>query len=495
MKNLLKGSPIILLMGLAAILYTNHNHLFVGLLPVIAISLITYLYAINNPVKHTRAFRIRSYFNWLTLGLTYAFLYMGRYNLTKAKSAFSEDLMSKSDFGMIFGIGAVVYGVSFIINGPLADKLGGKKTMIIGATGSAIANLLLGLITYNVVTNGEGSLFIPFVIIYAINMYFQSFGAVSIVKVNAAWFHIKERGVFGGIFGTLISLGIFLAFDLTGMLLDVTKEVTGNFQIHYAFFVPAGILIVMAILDVFIIKDTPGQAGFEDFNTGDAGADDTADVKKESPLQLYKRLLTHPIILIMIVIEFSSGILRNGIMHWGMLFAKDVGINKTDFFFQNWGLILMVAGISGGFFAGFISDKLFQSRRGPSAFFLYAGMFVGFVIMVFAVRMQWYGIVGFLTFFLSMCVIGVHGMLSGTASMDFGGKKNAATVAGVIDGFVYLGTGVQSIALGALLSGAKDNLEIWNRWPIFLIPFTLLGVYFTWKIWSAVPDTKGKGGH
>jgi OPA family glycerol-3-phosphate transporter-like MFS transporter len=155
----------------------------------------------------------------------------------------------------------------------------------------------------------------------------------------------------------------------------------------------------------------------------------------------------------------------------------------------------MVAGISGGFFAGFISDKLFQSRRGPSAFFLYAGMFVGFVIMVFAVRMQWYGIVGFLTFFLSMCVIGVHGMLSGTASMDFGGKKNAATVAGVIDGFVYLGTGVQSIALGALLSGAKDNLEIWNRWPIFLIPFTLLGVYFTWKIWSAVPDTKGKGGH
>jgi len=495
MKNLFKASPIFLLIGLAVILYSNHNHLFVGLLPVIAISLITYLYSINNPVNHSKAFRIRSYFNWLTLGLTYAFLYMGRYNLTKAKSAFGEELMSKSDFGTIFGIGAVVYGVSFIVNGPLADKLGGKKTMIIGAVGSAIANLALGLVTYNVVTSGEGSLFVPFIIIYAINMYFQSFGAVSIVKVNAAWFHIKERGVFGGIFGTLISLGIFLAFDLTGMLLDVTKEMTGSYKIHWAFFIPAGILIIMAVLDFFIIKDTPGEAGFEDFNTGDAGADDTAEKKKESPFQLYKRLLTHPIILIMIVIEFSSGILRNGIMHWGMLFAKDVGINKTDFFFHNWGLILMVAGISGGFFAGFISDKLFQSRRGPSAFFLYAGMVVGFGIMIFAVRMQWYGIVGFLTFFMSMCVIGVHGMLSGTASMDFGGKKNAATVAGVIDGFVYLGTGVQSIALGALLSGAKDNLEIWNRWPLFLLPFTLVGLYFTWKIWNARPDTKGKGAH
>ena len=32
-------------------------------------------------------------------------------------------------------------------------------------------------------------------------------------------------------------------------------------------------------------------------------------------------------------------------------------------------------------------------------------------------------------------------MLSGTASADFGGKKYAGTATGVIDGFVYLGTG------------------------------------------------------
>ena len=45
-------------------------------------------------------------------------------------------------------------------------------------------------------------------------MYFQSFGAVSIVKVNAAWFHVRERGTFGGIFGVLISLGLYLAFAI-----------------------------------------------------------------------------------------------------------------------------------------------------------------------------------------------------------------------------------------------------------------------------------------
>jgi len=502
MKKLLKGLPILVLIGIEAALYKEHRDIFVGVLPIVVISIISYLYSLNNPVNHSKAFRIRSYFNWLTLGLTYAFLYMGRYNLTSAKNSFSEALMTKAQFGTIFGIGAVIYGVSFIVNGPLADKLGGKKTMIIGAVGSSIANLILGVITYRTMNSPDGhsSLFVPFVIVYAINMYFQSFGAVSIVKVNAAWFHIKERGVFGGIFGTLISLGIFLAFDLTGMILRETKLHTGEVQIWWAFFTPAVILLIFALLDFFIIKDTPGEAGFEDFNTGDAGADDTENVK-ESPFQLYKRVLTHPIILIMIIIEFSSGVLRNGIMHWGKQFAKDLhhlgisDIYKTDFFFQNWGLILMIAGITGGFFAGFISDKFFQSRRGPSAFFLYVGMFIGFVIMVFAVRLHWYGLIGFMAFFMSMCVIGVHGMLSGTASMDFGGKKNAATVAGVIDGFVYLGTGFQSIVLGSILSGSGKNIEIWNRWPVFLIPFTLIGLYFTWKIWSAVPDTKGKGAH
>jgi hypothetical protein len=50
-------------------------------------------------------------------------------------------------------------------------------------------------------------------ILYSLDMYFQSFGAVSIVKVNAAWFHVRERGVQGGVFGILISLGIYFGYD------------------------------------------------------------------------------------------------------------------------------------------------------------------------------------------------------------------------------------------------------------------------------------------
>ena len=58
---------------------------------------------------------------------------------------------------------------------------------------------------------------------------------------------------------------------------------------------------------------------------------------------------------------------------------------------------------------------------------------------------------------MSMAVIGVHGMLSGTASMDFGGSRNVGVAVGIIDGFVYLGTAVMSFTYAIVLP--KEQLD------------------------------------
>src|SRR3974377_2048939 len=88
------------------------------------------LYFYNNPLGHGAWFMTRRFINWFPLGMTYAFLYMARYNLTVSKNALGS-LMSNQDFGWIFGIGTVVYGVSFLVNGPLGDKMGGRGGSIL----------------------------------------------------------------------------------------------------------------------------------------------------------------------------------------------------------------------------------------------------------------------------------------------------------------------------------------------------------------------------
>ncbi len=458
------------------------------------------------PIQHSRAFRMRRFLNWFPLGLTYAFLYMGRYNLTVSKNALG-DLMTKEDFGIIFAAGTITYAFAFLINGPLTDRIGGKKAILIGAMGSAMMNIGMGLAVYQLLHHpAEVNIRLLFSLLYAGNMYFQSYGAVAIVKVNAHWFHVRERGVFGGIFGILISLGIYFAFDWgygivratraiadphLGIVQRALRSVLGIDGAHmdatwFVFFIPAAILLVMFVIELIVLRDKPGQAGYEDFDTGDASSGESDD----APFQLgviLKRILTNPVILTVAAIEFCSGVMRNGIMHWYPIYIKEeLAYPAEHFMREHWGLVLMIAGVMGGIFAGFVSDKVFGSRRGPVAALLYGALVLGSIGLIFSLNAAWW-ILGFLAFFMSLSVIGVHGMLSGTATMDFGGRKGAATAVGLIDGFVYLGTGVQSLALGFLTTAN------WSYWPPFLLPFAVLGLILAIRIWKAFPNAKRKG--
>lgn len=630
------------------------------------------------PEEHSPAYRTRRFLNWFPLGLAYALLYMGRYNLTVAKTNLG-DLMSKEEFGTIFAIGTWVYGLSFLVNGPLTDRVGGRRSMLVSLTGSALANLAMGFFIQGMLRSsdpGAVNVSLWMSVLYAINMYFQSFAAVAIVKVNAAWFHLRERGAFSGIFGTMISSGIFFAYTGNQWILDTFK--TGDtVPVWLVFFAPGGFLAASLVIEFFLLRDRPSEAGLADIDTGDGG--DGRDDAPVPALQMIGKILRHPVLLTIACIEFCTGVLRQGIMQWVPVYAKEVwvlpsthvlmyghwataaelhlpgpswvgilavlgaagvgaallftGARRTvgmrsrvlavsglfcllsPFLQGGWGGLLFVAGVIGGNAAGFVSDLVFQSRRAPAAGGLYIGLTLGIAAMIFslggtrpevgwikdpaktdlrpgdkvteiagisdlhdwkdvsrafacvpatcvvpkrfentglaapgwdgdactcssavandpegaespgfiAARVLRVGASGeetftlaikdskatqtagdkrtlpagpaltistvplvLISFVVSLCVIGSHGLLSGTATMDFGGRRAAATAVGVIDGFVYLGSGVQAWALGVLTT--KD----WAFWPMFLLPFGVVGSLLCVRIWDARP---GRGGH
>jgi OPA family glycerol-3-phosphate transporter-like MFS transporter len=465
----------------------------------ICLALVVGIYFYNNPLRHGPWFLSRRFINWFPLGMTYSFLYMGRYNLTVAKNALGG-LMSNEEFGLIFAAGTVTYALSFLVNGPLVDKIGGKKGILIAAIGAALANIALGVITWLVLT---GRLHVRllgiFSVVYALNMYFQSYGAVSIIKVKANWFHVRERGVFGAIFGTLISFGVYFAFDWGQDIIDMTKVnapaaangLTGLVRRIFltegqtidatwaVFFIPAAILIGWAILDLWLIKDTPEGAGFPYLDTYDASSGHMHE--EYTTLDLLKKVFLNPLMLMFAFVELTAGVLRNGIMQWYTIFAHDVKQPGAEFFAANWGLLLCVFGIVGGFAGGLISDKFFQSRRGPPT-----AIFCAFMLMMAAVMamniFSWPFVVGAAALLIVAAVTGVHSLMSGTASADFGGRKATATCSGIVDGCVYLGSGVQSVGVGYLVTH-----QSWQWWPIFLMPFAFIGGLVAWRIWHELP--------
>jgi OPA family glycerol-3-phosphate transporter-like MFS transporter len=459
--------------------------------------------------KHSISYRFRRALNWVPLGLAYAFMYMGRYNLTVSKSIFGDNIMTKAQFGDIFAVGAWVYSLSFLVTGPLTDKLGGRVSMLIGTAGTIIANFIMGLIIYGIYKwNWNVSIYHSFLFLYALNMHFQSYGAISIVTVKAPWFHVRERGNFSTIFGTMIAFGLYFAFDWGFAIAEASRAIKGENPSFFAklfasifglggkdinedwalFFVPAIILSVLWIIMFLFLKNKPSDAGYPNFDTGE---DSLSKTEERVPAkEVFIKILTHPVLIIVCFIEFSSGVLRNGIMHWYMIFASEVGFKNSFWVTKNWGLILLIAGVSGSIMTGWFSDKFFNSRRAPMATILYALMFFSSGIMALklgSTNLWW---VGICVIIISMAVTGIHGILSGTATADFAGSKNAGAATGIVDGMVYLGTGLQSIVIGHLTpvgEMAKDPSN-WVKWPIFLIPFTIIGFVLSLKIWNALPE-------
>lgn len=597
---------------------------------------------------HSQAFRFRRALNWFPLGLTYAFLYMGRYNLTVAKNALGH-LMTKEDFGVISGVASWVYALAFLINGPLTDRLGGKRAILTAAGGSSVMNLLMGLYVQSMMAPGAptSNIRVVMAVLYGTNMFFQSAAAVAVIKVNAHWFHVRERGGFSGIFGTMISSGLFFAYTLNGWILDyAARDVPAGQKgpVWWVFMAPSAILAFMFLFELVMLRDTPGQSGHSDFDTGDAGGPDNG--KPAAIKDVILAVLRNPVIMTIAAIELCTGVLRNGVMQWFPVYAKEVWVlpsahplmnseahwpsllaglaavvvglsmasaggrsravgltlafaGLVPFVPAGWGGFLFAAGVLGSNTAGWVSDLLFQSRRAPAAGGLYALLTLCVVGMVFTmggttqqvawvkdakgplqpgdiiesvsgtavkdwaeVQKAWQCVpgacpaghrwdvqgcncavsegtspdaaaapgtltlgirragepqtltlpdplkatgpkdrrtlaagpdltlnpwwLGIMVFLLSVSVIGTHGLLSGAASVDFGGRKAAATAVGIIDGFVYLGNGIQSLALGFLTS--RD----WAFWPLFLLPFGVLGFALCRRIWDVKP---GRSAH
>jgi OPA family glycerol-3-phosphate transporter-like MFS transporter len=249
--------------------------------------------------------------------------------------------------------------------------------------------------------------------------------------------------------------------------------------------IPSGVLLAAFCVDALLVRNRPSDAGYDDFATGDEGGEHDAPAPRAGEpeprfFDILRRVFGHPVLRWLAVAEFCTGVVRQGLLLYFPEFLGEVHHVKPGsgmFQLASWGIT--VGGIAGSMLCGVLSDRVFQSRRPPVALLFYVAQ----VFFLFAL--------GWSHTALAACVLiganciwifGVHGMLSGTASADFGGKKAAATATGLLDGVQYLGSGLTGIGLGALL----DKYH-WSIWPFGLIPFSMAGVAIMAKLWNAKP--------
>jgi MFS transporter, OPA family, glycerol-3-phosphate transporter len=420
------------------------------------------------------AFKQRRTANWLILGFTYAVMYAGRYNLSFANLALSEHFgWDKSEVGTIVSAGLLVYGLSAFVNGPLADRMGGRRAMLLGAGGSVVFNLLFGLGAYFGFL-GTGEVLVAYLAtVWSLNSYFQSFSALSLIKVNSAWFHIAERGIFSALFGAFLQLGRLLIFASGAYLVAL-----GSWP--FLFFVPAALILMMCIPTFLFVRNDPKDCNLAELDPEDATRYN--DIKRPF-LGVIQKIWTDPVAITIATSVFCMGFVRHGFEQWFPRYMLEAGgLEISSPVFIQGSLIVVGAGILGSFIAGSLSDFFFDGRRPPIAFFGFALQVCAMLVVTFMPSID----AVILAFVVnSFAVSVVHTMLSGAAAMDFGGKDASATAAGMFDGMGYLGGAATGVGVGALL----DRFG-WGAWGPTLVGFAGIGAFLMLLIWSARPGQR-----
>ena len=412
-------------------------------------------------VPHPPGFRPRRGLNWAFIGLLYTSFYMCRYNLPLASSAISGEFgFSKAQIGSNITTALLAYACGQIVNGLLADRLGGRRAMLIGAAGTIVMHVVFGIASF------WGLLWL-FVLIRGIDGYMQAFGAPGMVKINAAWFRHTERGGFAGIFGFMINLGRFGIFKL-GPALLAGFTFLGLIRIpplhwRWLFWIPAGIALVIGTCMALIVKDTPEEANFPPVNP----EEETGGQVQVKIFDVFKIIVSNPVIWIVACAYACTGSVRQSLDQWFPRFLQEVHhVDYQSAQFQLVAFSIPFVASAGSLISGFISDKIFSGRRAPVAAGLY---FLETLVILSAAQFHSVNATIFFLVLISLTANATHSILGTAAAMDIGGAKMAGFASGVIDSFQYFGGSLAGYFLGALLDRS------WGNYFYFMAPFGLIG--------------------
>lgn len=409
---------------------------------------------------------------FVSLWITYASFYLCRVNMSIALPGIMEEYsLSKTSMGAILSAIFFMYAVGQFVNGQLGDKFGSRKLISLGILCSAFLNIIFAFLP-GVVS--------AMALIWGLNGYFQAMGWSPSVKTIANWFPLENRGKIAGLFGSCYQFGNAVSWALSGFIV-------GLLGWRWAFWIPAGIFIIIGIQWFINGRNAPEEVGLPTIEEEAAGLMQQHAPRDDHHLgysYTIHKILTDFRIWLVALSLFGLNIIRYGFMDWAPTYMFEVE-KATISVAAYKAIVIPVAGSIGALFAGWSSDRFFQSRRAP--------IMVIMLFLLMALTAIYPCLTKFHWVWSLICLIGIgfttygpHVMICATISMDYASRKAAASAAGFIDGCGYIGASLTGILTGYLV----DNYG-WNYAFYFWISGALMAAVLMSFLWNYKPQ-KGK---
>ncbi|WP_318457675.1 MFS transporter [Photobacterium leiognathi] len=362
----------------------------------------------------------------ITTFLTYTVMYISRKAFAAAAPLLMTDLgMTTVQFGLASSIYYILYGVSKFSSGLLADKINPRLFLAPVLVVIAIINVGIGM------TNSVNML----LALYCLTAVVQGCGFPPIAKAISQWYSKSERGGWYSLWNTSHNVGGALA----PLIASGVIAYTGNWR--YAFYVPAAITAVQAVIAAILMRGKPENYGLP--NVGEWRNDTKQlEINKRSEAGLsmwmmFKRyILTNPIIWLAIGGDLCIYVIRTVTNDWvSVYFVKELGwdlvkSNSLVAWFE-------AGGILGGLTSGIISDKFFGADRWKTILIYNFVLIAGMVGVVFTIHID-YMLVA-LCFFIIGAGIYAPQMLFALGIIEASHADGAGAATGLKGGVTYIG--------------------------------------------------------
>ncbi len=402
---------------------------------------------------------------WVCL-IGYVGYYLCRKNLSAAIPLISSEFgYTNSELGLIALYGEISYAIGKFINGPLGDKVGGKKIFLLGMIGAIIANLLFSI----------GSHLVYFIIIWCVCRYFLSMGWGGLTKMIGHWYEPERNGTIMGF--------ISLNFQFGGVVstLFAAFIVSMGASWREVFIYPPIVLGLIFIWSYLCSKDSPRDV-VPDTNFGHSSSGKKAFVSeslekeghKGQPIEIIKDLLKLSLYRQLLLYSFLTTFLRSIFFFWTPKLLVDIGMGTTNAILKS--ALFPLLGCIGTIFLGWYTDN--HAKNGDRAKMMWI-MLSGLVISLLCISVLM-GTKDFnkdiIVVLLGLCgffLLGPYSMSSGCLTLDIAGPQAAGSSTGLIDGLGYLGGALAVWSAGIL----SDQLG-WGQVFLFL---TLCGAIATFS--------------
>ena len=380
----------------------------------------------------------------LAITIGYGLVYTCRLALSMVKKPLIDGgIFTPVELGIIGSALFYSYAFGKLTNGFLADHMNLKVFFAFGVLISALINIGMGFSTVLWVS----------VLLWALNGWFQGFGAPTGAVALTTWFSNRERGRMYGIWSTAHAIGEGLTFVGVAGLVTLWGWRAG-------FWGPGVLCIVVAGALYLVMQDRPqtlGLPGVADWKNDHVSSDEDRKEKKESTWVIQRTILKIPAIWILALASASIYVTRYAINSWGVLYLQEA---KGYSLMQAGGVISVntIAGILGALAFGFTSDKIFNARRPPTNVIFAALEIIGLLMVFFGPSDN----LAFMTVAFFIYGFGLTGLvtsLGGLFALDIAPKRAAGAAMGFIGVFSYIGAALQDQISGHLIENGVTMID------------------------------------